>query len=68
MKIKMLRDGGGFVKGAVVDPREGIARTLVSIGAAEHVADEVDVEENVEPKRASSKPRRSKKAPKAGSE
>ena len=66
MKIKMLRDGGGFLKGSVVDPREGIARTLVALGAAEHVIDKLDAPKNVKPKRATGKRSGSKKPPANG--
>ena len=64
----MLRDGGGYLKGAVVDPREGIARTLVSIGAAEYVADEVEPQKDKQPRRTASKSGRRKKAPATKSE
>ena len=66
MKIKMLRDGGGYLRGAVVEPREGIARTLVYIGAAEYVNSEVDTPKDEQPKRAPSKRSGSKKSPKNG--
>lgn len=58
----MLRDGGGYRKGTVVDPREGIARTLVSIGAAEYVKDKLDTPKDEQPKRAARKRSRSKKS------
>lgn len=63
----MLRDGGGYPKGAVVDPREGIARTLVSIGAAEYVKDKLDTPKDEQPKRAARKRSRSKKSAADGS-
>lgn len=67
MKVKMLRDGGGYPKGAVVDPREGIARTLIAIGAAEHVEQrKVDSSEDEQPKRTPRKRKRSKATPKDG--
>ena len=64
----MLRDGGGYRKGAVVEPREGIARTLVSIGAAEYVSDSVEPQKDKQPRRSASKSGGRKKAPAAKSE
>ena len=65
MKVKVLRPCIVGDVGAIVVVRNlGVAKTLVSFGHVEEVKDEpkLDTDENVKPKRASRKPRGSKKS------
>ena len=64
--VKFLRPQAGFPLGAIWrTDKIGVANTLISFGACVEVKEDepkLDADENVKPKRASRKPRRSKKA------